>query len=436
MIRTVRFAFLLSCFALIAPQISQAQFLKKLFGKEESPKHKPVRQQYPVYQKKPEKPVQKSAEKKAEPRFLAETKMKARYRIDVFASVFLNELVANGKPVYKSHLPAKVLPGLGFYQGIKLAADTINSFGYKMDVYFHDITSAGNSPEVLMKNGSLDSSDLIIGSVHASLVGPLAAFAKKHHINFVSTLSPFDANVLSNPYFSVLQPTLTEHCEAIKKPVSEKSRFTNILVFRRSTNALDESCFQAVVKDSPFVFTQVLMNTPMPADRLRNFLDSSTSNVVVMPIVDEKYSLQLLDLLNKSFPNFKFEVYGMPSWKAMPVLQNEGSLSNIGITIGAPFFFDPSSSAGKEFSDYYTNVYGGRAPEMAYRGYEVLYWFAYLLHKYGTIFNDHFQDNGVAPFTRFNMKLGRTEDGTPRYFENTHVYLYRYQAGSFSVLPE
>lgn len=436
MIRTVRFIFLLLGFAIAIPQMAQAQFLKKLLGQEEPPKRKAVHHQAPTVTKKTEKVVTMAAEQNPEPRFLAETEMKERYRIDVFASVYLNELVANGKPVYKSHLPAKVLPGLGFYQGLKLAADTINSFGYKMDVYFHDITSPGNSPEALMKSGALDSSDLIIGSVHAGLVGPLAAFAKKHRINFVSTLSPYDANVMSNPYFSVLQPTLLEHCEALKKPLSAKGRFTNILLFRRSANSLDESCYQAIVKDSPFVYTQVLMNTLMPAEKLRNFLDSSSINVVVVPIVDEKYSRQILDLLSKSFPDFQFEVYGMPSWKAMPILQKEGSMRNLGITIGAPFFFDPSSSAGKEFSDYYTNVYGGRAPEMAYRGYETLYWFAYLLHKYGTIFNEHFQDNGVAPFTRFKMKLGRNDDGVPRYFENTHVYLYRYQAGSFSILPE
>ena len=175
------------------------------------------------------------------------------------------------------------------------------------------------------------------------------------------------------------------------------------------------------------------MNTQMPSDKLLNFLDSNIENVIVIPIVDTKYAEQLLSQLYNSFPHFRFEVYGMPSWKSMQILQKEGSLPNIGVNISAPFYFDPSTSAGKDLSDHYSQVYGGRPSEMTFRGYETLYWYAYLLNQYGTVFNDHFSDNGTAPFTRFDMKLSKEESGRADYYENVHLYMYRYQAGSFSV---
>jgi hypothetical protein len=77
----------------------------------------------------------------------------------------------------------------------------------------------------------------------------------------------------------------------------------------------------------------------------------------------------------------------------------------VGITISAPFYFDPSTSVGRGFSETFTRVFGGRPGEMAFRGYETLYWYAYLLNRYGTLFNDHYGDNGAAPFTRFDMRL-------------------------------
>ena len=123
----------------------------------------------------------------------------------------------------------------------------------------------------------------------------------------------------------------------------------------------------------------------------------------------------------------------MPSWKGLDLLVKEGSLPNVGINITAPFYFDPTASAGKGFSEVFNRIYGGKPTELAYRGYETLYWYAYLLNRYGTIFNDHYGDNGAAPFTRFDLRLQKDKNGEPEYYENNHVYQYRYQAGSFRV---
>ena len=205
--------------------------------------------------------------------------------------------------------------------------------------------------DALLKANKLDSADLIIGAVQAQQVAPLAALAKKRTINFVSTLTPADGNVRGNLYFNLLQPTLQRHCDVIREAVARKgSRAANILVYHRSTVPLDEQCFKAITKDSAFTYAKVMMNTQMPSDKLRNFLDSNIDNIIVMPIVDVAYATQLLEQLGRSFPKFRFEVYGMPSWKGISLLRKEDAISNVGITLGSPFYFDPSASAGRSFS--------------------------------------------------------------------------------------
>lgn len=413
----------------------QAQFWKKLFGKEEQ---RPVRRPSPrsssadkkgaVVQgkKKPSAPPDKLR--------LANTVKKTRYRVDVLVPLYLNELVSGGKPVYKSHLPDKVLPGLSFYQGIQLAADTLNGQGYHLDVYVHDINDPAQTTEMLLKGNKLDSADLIIGAVAVHQVAPLAALAKKRNINFVSTHTPADGGVKGNLYFSLAQPTLQRHCEAVRAAVAKIARpTTDLLMYCRSNVSVDMQCFNYLRADSAFGYTKVMVNTPMSPDKLRNFLDSNSTNVIVMPIVDPGYAAQMLQQLGKSFPNYHFEVYGMPSWRGLSLLEKEGALPNIGIHIPSAFYFDPTNSAGKGFSDAFNEKYGGRPGLPAYRGYETLYWYAYLLQRYGTIFNDHYGDNGVAPFTRFDMKLVSDKDGAPLYYENHHVYMYRYQSASFVV---
>jgi hypothetical protein len=423
---------LLLCSACALP--AQAQFWKKIFKKEEQrPVRKPVAR--PTATEK--KGIVTQSKKKAsqpEKLRLAATVKKPRYRVDVLVPLYINELVSGGKPVYKNHLPDKVLPGLNFYQGIQLAADTLNGQGYHMDVYVHDINDPTQTVDVLLKGNKLDSADLIIGAVGVQQVAPLAALAKKRNINFVSTLTPSDGGVKGNLYFNLAQPTLQRHCEALRTAVAKIARpTTNLLMYYRSNVPVDVQCFNYLRADSAFAYTRVLVNTPLPAEKLRNFLDSNSTNVIVMPIVDANYATQMLQQLAKSFANYRFEVYGMPSWRGLGLLEKEGTLPNVGIHIPSAFYFDPTNSAGKGFSDAFNEKYGGRPGLLAYRGYETLYWYTYLLQRYGTVFNDHFADNGVAPFTRFDMKLATDKDGAPLYYENHHVYMYRYQAASFTV---
>ena len=78
---------------------------------------------------------------------------------------------------YQVHIPDKVLPGLNFYEGVKLASDSLNHLGYNMDVYVHDITDPISSIASLINSATLDSSDLIIGAVGTQQIATLAAFA-------------------------------------------------------------------------------------------------------------------------------------------------------------------------------------------------------------------------------------------------------------------
>jgi hypothetical protein len=56
-------------------------------------------------------------------------------------------------------------------------------------------------------------------------------------------------------------------------------------------------------------------------------------------------------------------------------------------------------------------------------------WYAGLLNKYGTIFNEKYTDLSGAPFTKFNVTPVWDKRGYILYHENTHIYLTTYEAG-------
>ena len=92
-----------------------------------------------------------------------------------------------------------------------------------------------------------------------------------------------------------------------------------------------------------------------------------------------------------------------------------------------------STGPGQALANMYKQDIGGTPGEMVFRGYETTYWFSYLLSKYGTVFNTKFKDDAAAPFTRFDIRQQKNDDGKIMYLENEHIYLYRYQSSSYMV---
>ena len=406
-------------------QTASAQFWKNWFRKEE--KHTYHKKVKPI-NTEPKKSINPFKKKDIE---FPESKVKSRYRVDVFVALYLNSLIKGDKPTFKGRIPEHALVGIDFYEGLKLAADTLNDYGYNIDVYVHDVTDSATSPHKLMAAHELDQSDLIIGALNPHDLGPLANFAKKHQINFVSALSPFDGGVRNNEYFILLQPSLQSHCERIKDIVKDRYRGQKpILLY--STDAKVEAQAYNYLKDEDFHAVQC--NALPKKEQLAKLLDSTADNVIIAGIMDNNFAEKLLLHLNDLFPDYKFNIYGMPSWKGMNSLKKPEAYPNIAVYISEPFYFDISTASGQALANMYQNEAKGSKPsEMVFRGYETMYWFAYLLNKYGTIFNEKFRDNGVSPFTRFDIREEKDDEGNFLYFENKHICLYRYQSSSYMV---
>lgn len=411
---------------------AHAQFLKKIFGKEE-PKPKPKPR--PKTQLTGDKKTAVKEKKRTQPDEIVYPKSikKDRYRVDVFVALYLNEIIKGNKPVSKERIPEKAVAGMNFYEGIKMAADSLNKAGYQLDVFIHDMTDPAAAPAAMIAARELDSTDLIIGAVPASQIAPLAQFAKKRTINFISTLSPSDGNVRENPYLTLLQPTLQTHCESIRNTVEKKWKNSPVVIYRRPGVVVDEMAYKVLVKDSLFRYTSINATSLPNANYLGAMFDSLERNIIVMPVIDVFYAAKLLHQLDSLFPAYRFEVYGMPSWKGMAALKKTDVYEHIGISFTAPFYFDASTASGQALAAEYKKNFGSRPGEMVYRGYETLSWYAYLLEKYGTIFNPKVADNTAAYYTRFDIRPRFDKDFSLLYNENTHFYLFRYQGGSFVV---
>jgi hypothetical protein len=415
-----------------------AQFWEKLFGGGNNHRRSVQRRPPPAKPKgntantkKPE-PKKPPVKKKQEVEYPV-TVMKQRYRVDVLAPLYLDELVKGDKVVYKDKVPDKAISAVEFCEGVKIAADTLNDL-YSLDVYIHDITDVTESTETLINAGKLDSSDLIIGAIQSKEIPIVAKFAKKHQINFISAVSPSDGGVKDNPYFTLVQPSLQTHCESIMGVMAKKHADEKPFLFYRTNVPVDASAYGYFTNsDSTREFKKISCNVMPTQQELAVKLDANKTNVIVVTVLDNAFADALLTDLYTWFPNYRFEVYGMPSWKSLATLHKPDAYPNVAVNITAPNYFDATMPNVQYVDGIYKTNYGGRPGELVYKGYEALYWYATLLSKYGTIYNKNVKDNGQAPFTKFDIKPKWDRSLDFLYNENRHIYLFTYQSGSYIV---
>lgn len=428
--RFLKITLLIACsFWITTP--SHAQFWKKLFGKEgKKSAKKSVTKPKPVIKEKEELPKLK---KRVPPEYPASAK-KDVYRIDVLLPLHLNTLVQNGKPVHKK-TPEYMQSPIYFYEGMTLAAQALKGRNMKLELYVHDITDPAENITQLTSGKKMDSTDLIIGAIQSSDIPAVANYARKKKVNFISALSPADADTKDNPYFILIQPTLKTHIDQLVKFAERKySRNPKYIFHTSNTNGETEAytLLKESLKDDKNLVAINCSKRKLSADTLTKVFDSTRINVIFVSTLDINNTEEILDVLAAMPRSYRFEIFGMPSWKSLRGLQS-GPYMPLSIHYTTPFFYDPTTAQGKYVTTQYNSTYGGSPSEMVYRGYESLYWLSNLLEKYGTTFNPNIKDVSAAPFTRYEIEPAWSKENDFLYLENGKLYILHYQNGGYVV---
>lgn len=359
-----------------------------------------------------------------------QSKRKKHFRIDFLAPLYLDELVRNGYPV--KDIPEKALPGLNFYKGVQIAADTLKKAGFDIDIYVHDVASLLESSEMLVRKNAMDSADLIIGAVDGKDVSVLAGYAKAKKVNFVSATSSYDAAMKDNPYFTILEPSAAMYNKAIVDNWAKNHTKTKPVILYRSFPIYNDNAYKNLAEaalSAKADYAAVVCNTIPPKEAFNPYIDTTGANTLAMPVSDSKYIDSLIKTLHRYYPQATFSIYGLPGWCNMASLTVAGAYPKTTVLVPASFVFNDKMAVARYIAQIYKREYGGRPQDGVYRGYETLYWYANLLKRYGTIFNKQYADNETAPFTSFEVKPHWDAGGTAAWYENQHIYFRSYFNG-------
>jgi hypothetical protein len=362
------------------------------------------------------------------PAFAKDVK-KETYNIALFAPIYLDSVFSNSSDLPGRTLPKYVLSGLDFYEGAQLALDSLQQQGVKLNVFVYDSKARANNPNSLLAARKLDSTDLIIAAVSNPEIRELADIARSKQINLVSATYPNDAGITENPYFLITNSMLRTHESVLQHYLQENFANKNILLFHRNT-PLDKHIVADVKADyekenssKKSHIREVVWNDSTSDATLSQYLLTDRPNLCIITSLDELSAKTIVRKLSVQTANYPIQVYGMPTWDVMKF--KEAEFKGMQIYYTSPYFNDQTDAYSHYINDYFKRVYKMHPSDMAFKGFELTWYFVKQLMTNGVYFNGEVNDASKKVFNAFNYQPVYLRDGEkmPDYFENKNVYI-------------
>jgi ABC-type branched-subunit amino acid transport system substrate-binding protein len=354
-----------------------------------------------------------------------------RYQIGMFLPLYLDSAFdATDAYRYGKGFPRQSISGLEFYLGAGYALDSLSSEGRNLRVHIFDTRSSSGSISSPSVKHMIDSLDLIIGSASGNEFLQLSALAQQKKIPFVSATYPNDGGIRNNPYLIIANPKLNTHLQATYNYIL-RNLGTSRIIYARRKNAADDrvaDVFKELNRGTagPVVKMEtIFLNDAVVPTDLVSSLDSVRQNVIIAGSVDENFGRNLAVAALANAKTFPITMVGMPTWEGIRDLQkNEFRPLPI---IYSNSFFNSGEGWSQAFEDAYKKKSFSRPSDIAYKGYELTWYFSCLLFKYQGEIMSHLEDNECNLLTDYDFKPIQFNKGStgPDYFENKRVFMVK-----------
>ena len=353
-----------------------------------------------------------------------------RYSIAIFVPLYLDSAFdPSGQYRYDKYFPKFISPGLEFYEGVKLAADSLKNEKAKLDIQVFDTRSASENLQQQLNSPAMQQAGLIIGHVTPAEAKLLAEAALKKNIPFINANLPNDAGISNNPSLVILNSTLQTHCEGIYRYLQKNYGTSNVIVFRKKGQMEDrlQAYFSEAEKNTPGVKLKMKFIT---LDETKPFvlqphLDSIRLTVCIAASLDENFGKNIAQQLSTSIETYPALLVGMPTWDAITDF-NKKEYKGLNIVYTTPFYNAKTDKTSTSINNYFKNNLYSRPTDMVFRGYECLYRFGKLLIEKGSNLNSSIGEKKYKVFTDWDIQpILDKQTLSLDHFENKKLYFVK-----------
>ena len=337
----------------------------------------------------------------------------------------INPRNADLKTVRKADL------AIDFYQGFKLALDSLSAEGnnYKLQVF--DSQDSELQVVNLARARSVLSNELIVGPIFPESIKTFGEFAELTGQLQVSPLAASDPEQFSNPKLVSLTNNIDQHGWKIADFINRSYKPDNVNVLLINTRRNDEEKFAGPVR----LFLKKLSNNGLTVNEIPNsigledHLSAGKTNLVIIASSNRDFLLPTIDRLYKvSQGGTKIEVFGHPNWAKVQFLNAE-KMQWLNTRISSSYFIDYKSARVKKFIARYSAEYGVEPTDYAFKAFDTGYYFGKLLSRYGDQYPLHLTDDEFAGLHNHLHFVKDEKSG----FLNTELMILKYQGFELQV---
>jgi LysM repeat protein/ABC-type branched-subunit amino acid transport system substrate-binding protein len=349
------------------------------------------------------------------------TTKKSVYNVALMLPLFLAgvdaiDAVNTDPKVFETTKSFQFLP---FYEGFRMALDSVEKLGVKVKLYVYDVDKDTSKTRQLLKKPEMKTMDLIFGLLYHSNFQIVAAFAKKNRIYLVNPISERSELVTGNPYVFKVQPSKKAQFDQLAVFMADSFTDGQVLIIRNgqygdrdAAELLKKKCQEHDLK------VQVVEGQEAAIGRY----SKDKPNYIIVFSDNQTYTLELLRGLYKLRNEYNLTLIGLPDWSAMDALESE-YLVALKTHMMSRSFIDYDHPEVERFVRQYQENYKTDPELLAFQGFDQAFFFLSALNTFGTNIGrciGEFKVNSMQ--TRF--KFAQLKDNG---FENRYWQLFKYE---------
>ncbi|HKR06037.1 MAG TPA: hypothetical protein VJY62_15480 [Bacteroidia bacterium] len=323
-------------------------------------------------------------------------------------------------------LEPRSLPALSFYEGAKLAVDSLAKTGMNIKLDVFDVSPDSSARHsIVMKYQSLKNYDLVFATYPSSQATVAADEAKLLGVKMVLTQFGNSTSIKNNSNVVLASPSTITQCKLMADYITEQYHYSNFItltrkirkesdlaeVFKNETDSLLQYKFNSETK------TTVVNYTDSISIILLKYLSADKRNILYLPSSDESYVSSVLNALDTL--NEKITVVGLPTWENFETVWFSKML-NLEIYIFSSSYLDYDDSGIKYFRKKFIDHYKNDPLFTAYQGFALTNYFSTLFNSYDKNFLEHVSDNSRDTPFKF------VQNEKPGGHENISISILKY----------
>lgn len=356
--------------------------------------------------------------------------LKSSYNVVYMLPLFLSDSTNDAEsqnPANAKKIKVEALNGIEFFQGAKLALDSLQKNGVIANVYTFDTEGEGNSTNVRLLFNKLEvkNADLIIGPFYQNLFTVAQKYSELYKIPIISPVSR-NPNIINANKFSG-KVTISEEAEIkeMSRYISTRYCRNNVLVIHkgREDELKRAAWFRNAYKcDSLHSFKEINYKGAT-WELLADTLSRIDTNIVVVLSEDQAFVTSFFITLDKRKKDFPMKVFGTGTWAEFENIETD-YYHDLKLHLPVEYNINFDDPAVINFVKTYRELYKNEPTFFSYLGYDMTFYFITAMNRMGTGYFDMLQFyrwKGLQ--SSFDFKRYVAGSG----LENQAVYIVNYK---------